>query len=213
MNKVFNASQKFILVKNLSDEVNFELINDEFNKLSWKNNVDNKISIEMNFFNKEYLEGARNTILHHCVEYLNNTTNIKSLFTGLKMTNSWGNVTEPKHSHHEHVHPFSVVSGVIFLDNNPTNLNLYLEGYQPDIPYFITKNKSYASLADLFREQSINPEQEDNLQYHMVLFLSNSSHFVKPTQETDMVRRTIAFNTFWEGRTGVESDPLVSTTF
>lgn len=213
MFKALNTSQKFILIKDMSNEINFELINDEFEKLTWKDNIANKISVEMDFFDKDYLLGAKNTIVQNCVEYLNNTTNIKTLFTGLKMTNSWGNITEPKHSHHDHVHPFSVVSGVLFLDNNPTNLNLFIEAYQPDIPYFITKNKSYASLLDLLKDQGIDPETENNLQYHLVLFLSNASHFVKPTGETDQVRRSISFNTFWEGRTGVESDPLVSTVF
>lgn len=213
MDRIFNISQKFILVKDLSQEVNFDLINDEFNKLTFKENIDNKISEEMNFFDKDFLSGAKNTIIKNCENYLNDTLNLKPFYQGLRMTNSWGNVTHPGHGHHDHVHPFSVVSGVIFLDNNPTNLNLFIEAYMPQVPYFITKNKSYVSLRDLLSDQGISSEEVNNLQNHLILFLSNSSHFVNKTQNSDQLRRSISFNTFWTGLTGVSAESLGSYTF
>jgi hypothetical protein len=46
----------------------------------------------------------------------------------------------------------------------------------------------------------------------MVLFLSNSSHFVEKTT-VDMDRRSISFNTFWKGLTGVKEEQLGSIDF
>ena len=129
------------------------------------------------------------------------------------MTYSWGNITEPGHSHHDHVHPFSIVSGVIYLDDNPTNANLYVEAYMPDIPYFITKNKSYVALKQLLVDNNIDPNSVNNLKNHMVLFLSNSAHFVEQTAEDASSRRSISFNTFWKGLTGVRQESLGSLVF
>lgn len=210
---LFNTSQKFILIKDLSPEINFDLINEEFDKLNFKSNIKNQISIEMDFFEKDYLTGAKNSIIKNCENYINHTLNIQQFYTGLKMTHSWGNVTQPGQGHHEHVHPFSVVSGVIFLDNNPCNLNLFIEAYMPDIPYFITKNRSYVSLRDLLNDQNIDAGSVKNLQNHLVLFLSNANHFVNQTQDTDQVRRSISFNTFWTGLTGVSQESLGSIVF
>lgn len=213
MDTLLNTSQKFILIKDMTDLIDFDKINQEFDKLHWKDNVNNKISEEMNFFDKEIFTKTQNLIIEVCKNYLNRSLNIEPFYDDLRMTNSWGNITEPGHMHHDHVHPFSVVSGVIFLDNNPTNLNLYVEAYMPDIPYFITKNRSYVSLWQLFKDTNIDPESTNFMKNHMVLFLSNSAHFVEQTKDTETPRRSIAFNTFWKGLTGVRQESLGSIRF
>ena len=108
---------------------------------------------------------------------------------------------------------FSRFHGVIFLDNNPCNLNLFVEAYMPEIPYFISKNRSYVSLRDLLKDHNIDSDSANNLQNHLVLFLSNCHHFVNPTEGTDKVRRSISFNTFWTGLTGVSQESLGSIVF
>ena len=50
MDTLFNTSQKFILIKDMTSVLDFDLINNEFSKLTWKDNIANKISNEMNFF-------------------------------------------------------------------------------------------------------------------------------------------------------------------
>ena len=117
------------------------------------------------------------------------------------------------HSHHDHVHPFSIVSGVLYLDNNPSNLNLYIESFMPEIPYFITKNKSFVSLKSLLNDINTNPSEHNNLKNHMVLFLSNSSHFVEPVSNESLPRKSISFNTFWKGSVGVKDEALGSHVF
>lgn len=213
MNQLFNTSQKFIYIKDMTDQVNFDLVNEEFDKLTFKNNVSNKISDEMNLFDKPYFEGSKQNIIKECTTYLDNTLNIKGMYEGLKMTNSWANISEPGTGHHEHMHPFSIVSGVMFLDDNEHNLNLYVQGYTSDIPYFLSMNKTYVSLKHLFIDLGIDPKQHNNLKNHMVLFLSNCYHFVEETPLDSKPRRSLSFNTFWTGLTGVGSESLGSYKF
>jgi hypothetical protein len=213
MEMLFNTSSKYVLIKDMSDELDFDLINREFDSLAYKDNITNKVSIEMNLFDREGFDDIRKNILNDCKHYLNHTANLGHFYDDLVMTNSWGNITDPGKSHHDHVHPFSIVSGVIYLDNNPSNLNLYIESYMPDIPYFITKNKSFVSLNSLLSDIKANPEEHNNLKNHMVLFLSNASHFVDVTPDEGIPRKSISFNTFWKGLVGVKDQSLGSHVF
>ena len=213
MEMLFNAASKYILVKDMTDVLDFDAINEEFDTLAYKSNIANKISIEMDFFGRESLKQFQSVILDDCKHYLNHTLNLTNLYDDLVMTNSWGNVTDPGHSHHDHVHPFSIVSGVLYLEDNPSNLNLYIESFMPEVPYFITKNKSYVSLKSLLNDVQAKPEDHNNLKNHMVLFLSNSSHFVEPIPELSQPRKSIAFNTFWKGLVGVRDEALGSHVF
>ncbi len=213
MEMLFNAASKYILVKDMTNILDFDAINKEYNTLAWKNNIANKVSIEMELFSRESLKKSRNLIIEDCKQYLNHTLNLSHFYDDLVMTNSWGNLTDPGQSHHDHVHPFSVVSGVIYLEDNPGNLNLFIESFMPEVPYFITKNKSYVSLKSLVNDVQANPEDHNNLKNHMVLFLSNSSHFVEPISESGPARKSISFNTFWKGLVGVREEALGSHVF
>jgi hypothetical protein len=213
MDMLFNTASKYILVKDMSTVLDFEPINNEFDKLSFKDNKSNKISIEMNLFDKDIFKETKKLILDDCKQYLNHTANLNHFYDDLIMTNSWGNLTDPEHSHHDHVHPFSIVSGVLYLDNNPSNLNLCIESFMPEIPYFITKNKSFVSLKSLLNDINTNPSEHNNLKNHMVLFLSNSSHFVEPLTSDSLPRKSISFNTFWKGMVGVKEEALGSHVF
>ena len=213
MEMLFNAASKYILVKDMTNILDFDAINKEYNTLAWKNNIANKVSIEMELFSRESLKKSRNLIIEDCKQYLNHTLNLSHFYDDLVMTNSWGNLTDPGQSHHDHVHPFSVVSGVIYLEDNPGNLNLFIESFMPEVPYFITKNKSYVSLKSLVNDVQANPEDHNNLKNHMVLFLSNSSHFVEPIPESGPARKSISFNTFWKGLVGVREEALGSRVF
>jgi hypothetical protein len=76
-----------------------------------------------------------------------------------------------------------------------------------------TKNKSFVSLRSLLNDIQANPEEHNNLKNHMVLFLSNSSHFVEPISTESLPRKSISFNTFWKGLVGIKEEVLGSHVF
>jgi hypothetical protein len=213
MEMLFNTSSKYILVKDMTDLLDFDAINKEFETLAWKENIANKVSIEMDLFDRESLVNLKSIIIEDCKQYLNHTANMEPHYDDLVMTRSWANITEPGQGHHDHVHPFSIVSGAIFLDNNPSNLNLYIESFMPEIPYFITKSKAYVSLKSLLNDMGAKPSEHNYLKNHMVLFLSNSSHFVENIPMEVPARKSISFNTFWKGLVGVRGEALGSHVF
>lgn len=205
MDLLFNTSFKALLVKDVSQWTDWDEVDKDFNQLEWKPNVENTVSVDLNFFDREKYQPLKDLILTECKGFLDNTAFVGGQYEGLRMTNSWGNITEPGHSHHEHQHPFSVVSGVIYLDDNPSNFNLNIESYIPEVPYFMPVKRNYARLGALINDAQIDPTSINHLKHHMILFLSNSHHFVDIVPEGQPSRRSIAFNTFWSGRTGMES--------
>ncbi len=126
----------------MSDVIDFNLICEEFNKLKFVRNVENDISDDKNFFNKENLTETKKLLEDECKQFLYNALEVEN-FTDLKITNSWGNITKTNESHHIHKHPFSVISAVLFLDNNSENFNLHLEYILEKVPYFIEKQDTY----------------------------------------------------------------------
>lgn len=199
MDQFINIASNCILVKDMSNIIDFKTIDEEFDKLSFVENQYNHISTDLNFFDKDVFTETKASLIRECENYLGNSFRVTE-FEHLKMTNSWGNITKPGEKHHEHQHPFSVVSGVIYLDDNPCNYNLQLEQFFPETPYFLYRKKFFSSLADLMPI----PDPK-NLQYHLVLFLSNTHHSVANTSTNDIDRRSIAFNTFWSGNVGSQN--------
>ena len=198
MDTLINIAVNHVLIKDMSNLLDFDLINKEFNKLPLMKNAYNQISEDKYFFDKSIFADTKNTLTQECIAYLKNT-NLSTEFESLKITESWGNVTQAGEAHHKHRHPFSVVSGVLYLDNNPDNLLLNLEQYLQDVPYYIPVQFASVSLSRLVEGQE---KSSNNLKNHLVLFLSNIEHFVEITKDDTQSRRSISFNTFWQGLVG-----------
>jgi uncharacterized protein (TIGR02466 family) len=198
MDTLINVAINHVLIKDMSNLIDFELISQEYNKLKFTKNAYNDISEDKYFFNKEIFVETKQTLIHECESYLKNT-NKETAFQHLRMTESWGNLTPPGGANHLHQHPFSVVSGVIYLDNNPDNLLLNLEQYMQDVPYYIPVKWASVSLGRLIEGQE---KSSNNLKNHLILFLSNVEHYVEQTSKESMTRRSLAFNTFWQGLVG-----------
>lgn len=204
MDTIINTATNFILIKDMSDYINFEEINIQFEKLKFHKNTSNEISTNLDFFNIDKLQLSSTVLLTECKHFLTTVNGIEQ-FTDLKITNSWGNITLPTQMHHQHSHPYSVLSGVIYLDDNPSNLNFFIEAYFPTVPYYNFYKQRHVSLQQLIGNSN-------NLQNHLILFFSNMSHYVDTNNETTP-RRSVAFNTFWKGLTGNHDNQLGSMTF
>lgn len=202
MNTLINIAQRFIYIKDMSTNLNWKLIEQQFQTNQYTNNVDNLISTSYDFFNRDFLIVEKAALEAEVRHYLDTSLGIKGLYENILITESWANVTEAGQSHHDHMHPFSIVSGTLFLDNNPDNLNLFIETNTPDLPFFLPKNKTYVDLKTLLPDIGVDAEESKNLQHHIVLFLSNWHHNVSAVPENSPPRRSIAFNTMWSGRVG-----------
>jgi len=202
MQNFLNTAQNFIMIKDMSNLIDFRLINEEFDYLDFENNVSNLISVQKNLFDKDIFSVMKEVLENQCKFFLNTSLGIGNTYDDLKITKSWGNITPGGKSHHEHSHPFSVVSGVILLDDNPENLQLSIRQHSPDIPYFIPDRKIFFTIREIMSGYVIDPNDHGNLKNHLILFLSNTQHRVELTDENSNPRRSIAFNTFWRGVVG-----------
>ena len=68
-----------------------------------------------------------------------------------------------------------------------------------DVPYYIPVKWASVSLGRLIEGQE---KSSNNLKNHLILFLSNVEHYVEQTSKESMTRRSLAFNTFWQGLVG-----------
>jgi uncharacterized protein (TIGR02466 family) len=115
----------------------------------------------------------------------------------LKLTQSWTNVTEPGENHHQHYHPNSIVSGVIYInaDKDCDMISFYNTHEPRPYQFDVKDNNGYNSHL-----------------YHlpvgtgfMVLFPSGMFHGV-PETKSKTARISLAFNSFFEGKFGVQND-------
>jgi hypothetical protein len=216
MHIVLTPANELIYIKDMTDIIDFKSINTEFNKLKFINNEFNEISHGLKFFDNNIFENTKKLLELECETYLNECYNIKDMYENITITNSWGNKTKPKQSHHEHIHPLSIVSGVIYLDNNVDNLNLnfVLQNRGAEIPYFLEPDKEASmSLKAILEMAGHNPVTHNNLKNHLILFLSNLKHHVTVTPINSIHRKSISFNTFWKGMIGKKDNPLGSLSF
>ena len=200
MNRFINTATQYVLIKDISDIVDFDALNQEFDTLDFINNLKNTISDNKKFFDRKTLKATKDPLAKECQNFLTTAYGVRE-FEELNITNSWANITKPGESHHAHTHPFSIVSGVIYLDDNPSNLDLNLEVFIPETPHFLIRGRSYSPL-----HKWVNRTETNNLKNHLVLFLSTTKHFVSENKE-NIDRRSISFNTYWSGHVG-GNDPL-----
>ena len=199
-----------ILLKDLSNEIDLTSVYKEINKSSLVNTTGNLITADKNFLdNNEDLLSIKFKLQQEAESFLKNAYHLDNRdFTNLPLTNSWVNISRKGQYHHEHEHPFSVVSGVFFLDDCLSNFNFHVKCVPPSIPYFIARGSSTASLLTLIEQNNISKDNiRNNLKNYAIFFLSNTIHYVTPILE-DEVRRTLSFNTFFKGRTGNRYEEL-----
>ncbi len=111
------------------------------------------------------------------------------------ITQSWVNRSEPGQFHPKHKHPNSIISGVIFLDDNtgeslpPIRFHRTVEMLSLDFD-FDDLNEFNASCRLFEPEQGM-----------LILFPSLLEHDVEKN-ESDRVRTSISFNTYVRGIVG-----------
>lgn len=112
----------------------------------------------------------------------------------LRVSQSWLTLTRKGESHHSHVHPNSVVSGVLYINvGQQDGINFYRN--QDSIWYeLLRQQETYHNAYRYFIPVRVGD---------IVLFPSDLSHGVRELTE-DVQRVSLSFNTFFEGELGRE---------
>jgi uncharacterized protein (TIGR02466 family) len=146
--------------------------------------------------NRKEFKNIKKFLDQCCKEYLEKIISPKNNIE-LYITQSWLNYTEENQYHHKHEHPNSVVSGVLYFDCNKENDKI-----------LFSSNKGY---------QQIKPEIKDFNIWNsetwwfpletgqLVMFPSSTTHQVETKKGTN-TRISLAFNTFYKGTIGSNSN-------
>lgn len=203
MDQILNLARHPVLIKDLSDIIDCDSVSKNVSEMKLTENLKNSITVEKDMCKLPEFIKLGEVLKEQSAQYLRNFWMDDPTFTfeDLQITESWANKSVKGEEHHIHHHPFSVVSGVMFLNDTPDNLNLTFETEKTPVPFWRVGAKGYFSLGDLLGSES-------NLKNHVAIFLSTTGHFVQPVQG-DIPRTTIAWNTFWKGMAGNYDDRYI----
>ena len=146
--------------------------------------------------NRKEFKNIKKFLDECCKDYLEKIISPKNNIE-LYITQSWLNYTEENQYHHTHVHPNSVVSGVLYFDCDKENDKIKFTnpvGYQqikPEVKDFNIWNSETWWFA-------LETGQ-------LVMFPSSTTHQVETKKGTN-TRISLAFNTFYKGTIGSNSN-------
>ena len=147
--------------------------------------------------NRKEFKNIKKFLEECCKDYLERIICPKNNIE-LYITQSWLNYTEENQHHHQHAHPNSVVSGVLYFDSDIKNDKILFSkgGYQQISPE-IDKEKF-----NLWNSQTWFFAVETG---NLFMFPSSTIHQVD-TKEGNNTRISLAFNTFYKGTLGSNSN-------
>lgn len=111
----------------------------------------------------------------------------------LRITQSWANYTSAGQYHHKHAHPNSLVSGVFYVETDPTKDRIYF--YRTGYQQLKVKVRDW----NLFNSESWWFESKPG---QLIMFPSGLEHMVQNTEPGSSTRISISFNTFLAGTVG-----------
>jgi len=180
------------------EELNF--VNEQKNNT--KQNGDGSI-LTLNYrtkdnyiLNRKEFKNIKSFLDQCCKDYLEKIISPKNNIE-LYITQSWLNYTQENQYHHQHAHPNSVVSGVLYFDCDKENDKITFtnpKGYQqikPEIDQYNIWNSDTWWFA-------LETGQ-------LIMFPSSTTHQVD-TKQGNNTRVSLAFNTFYKGTIGSNSN-------
>lgn len=159
------------------------------NNLSYRNNNGNTTSRDTYILENILFKDIADEINSHISNYVNNVFNFKHQ-VNLKVTQSWSNITNTSQYHHEHYHPNSILSGVV-----------YYSTIKDDCICFRKRNESTSLLTQGDKNEGNNNmfnsdiAEVDVNKNDLVIFPSSTIHYVR-VNPTETARISLSFNTF-----------------
>jgi len=165
-------------------------------KQETRTNMGNTTSIDNYVLKNKNLSGLRQFFDDSLQAYLRATYNPKQDIK-LRITQSWINYTAPGQFHHKHAHPNSFISGVFYIQTDPTKdrIFFYKDAYQ-QFKFEIAEWNQYNSESWWFEAP---PKR-------LILFPSSLTHMVETTLKDSETRISLSFNTFPQGLLGINQD-------
>jgi uncharacterized protein (TIGR02466 family) len=175
------------------NEIKSEVLNFVKNDLTYTINASNKSSIESNLLDFPVMKQIKAFIEMSLKEYTK-TVYDHGEDISFHITQSWANITGPSNFHHRHLHPNSIISGVMYLETN-----------DDDKIQFLRDTEIYKKIT--LDSNSFNDFNVSFRWFHawagkLYLFPSTLMHDVPRTSTESENRISIAFNTFVKGRIG-----------
>lgn len=162
--------------------------------LEFVRNVGNAMSRDDRVLDAPALARLRAFVDEHVSVYVHRLWRIREDLE-VHVTQSWVNRAGPGQFHARHRHPNSIVSGVLFLDDDPDEALPPIAFHRPQEPFPLQLD--YRDLDELNASARTFPVERGRL----ILFPSLLEHDVGPN-ETDRTRSTLSFNTFVRGVAG-----------
>lgn len=160
-----------------------------------KPNVGNKSTKDTYILKNSEFNDINNFLNECCKEYLNAIINPLNDIE-LYITQSWLNYTHRNEYHHSHVHPNSIISGVLYFDCNKETDSITFE------------NPLTTNGRQLIRpeKKEFNVWNSDSWTFEvetgdLLMFPSSMGHLVN-AKIGDNLRTSLAFNTFFKGTIG-----------
>jgi len=159
-----------------------------------KNNTGNINTKDNYILNRKQFKNIKKFLDKHCKEYLDTVICPKNNIE-LYITQSWLNYTEADQYHHQHAHPNSVVSGVLYFDSDVKNDKIL---FSHPISYQQIRAETDKEKFNLWNSATwFFPVETGNL----FMFPSSTTHQVE-TKKGNNTRISLAFNTFYKGTMG-----------
>jgi uncharacterized protein (TIGR02466 family) len=157
-------------------------------------NAGNITSANNYILNENGMENLKDILTAHVTEYIKRIHAPKYPMVPY-ITQSWANYTKKNQYHHTHEHPNSFISGVLYINANEEHdkITLHKKGYQ--------QIKPVPSEWNWYNSESWFYTVKTGM---IILFPSGTTHNVE-TKEGDNKRISLAFNTFFKGTMGENS--------
>jgi len=169
-------------------------------------NVTNQMSKNDRVLNRKELKRLRQECLGYVQTFFYDILGVDKSCTEIFITQSWLNMNRSGEQHTPHHHPNSVISGVLYLCTN-----------ENDAIYF-RRESPFPGLAFQENEKSDSPVKLSALinqrvpigRNEIILFPSDTVHFVERIDERKFPRISLAFNTNVRGKLFNEPRALMS---